>query len=483
MRKFTRGLRARGIPRRAIPAGLLVAATALFLFLPTIGSARSKAAPVNVGEPQISGSAMQGQTLSGTIGTWLNDPTSFSFQWLRCPQSGGLPDGSDCTQIPGATSLSYVLVSADVGFRIRFRVTASNGDGSNSAASNPTEIIAPSVVAPVNTSQPQISGSPVLGQTLTATTGSWANSPTGYAYQWLHCPQNGGQPNGSDCPAIAGATNNNLILVARDVNFRIRVRVTASNSGGSSSAVSNPTAVVTGGSEPRVTTAPTISGNAVVGQVLTLSAGTWSGTQPISFRYQWLRCDAQGGGCVSIAGAVGLTWRVLSASIGHTIRARVLAINPAGSTDTLTAPTAVVTGTQPPPPPTAGCPAGSGAISVNNLSPPARLLIDRQLTSPTVVQRGTGQIVIRYRVTACGGRPVQGALVYATAIPYNQLSIPPEQATGPDGYAQLQFQTLSGFPVSNKQQLIAMFARARKQGENVLGGISTRRLFSIAVRQ
>ena len=109
------------------------------------------------------------------------------------------------------------------------------------------------------------------------------------------------------------------------------------------------------------------------------------------------------------------------------------------------------------------------------------MLIDGQQTSPSVVSRGTNQLIVRYHVSACGGRSVQGALVYATAVPFNQLTIPSERQTDGSGWAELDFRMLAGFPVSSKQQLIAIFARARKPGENILGGISTRRLFSIKV--
>ena len=124
---------------------------------------------------------------------------------------------------------------------------------------------------------------------------------------------------------------------------------------------------------------------------------------------------------------------------------------------------------------------GSGPVNVDNIGSPARLLIDRQQTSPSVVNRGTRRLIVRYHVSACGGRSVKGALVYATAVPFNQLTIPAERKTGSDGWAELDFRMLAGFPVSPKQRLIAIFARARKPGENPLGGISTRRLFSVHV--
>lgn len=76
--------------------------------------------PVNVSAPVLSGTAEQGETLTGTQGTWQN-AVSFNDQWEDCDASG-----ANCTPIAGATGLSYVLQASDVGHTIVLSVTAFN---------------------------------------------------------------------------------------------------------------------------------------------------------------------------------------------------------------------------------------------------------------------------------------------------------------------------------------------------------------------
>jgi hypothetical protein len=229
---------------------------------------------------------------------------------------------------------------------------------------------------------------------------------------------------------------------------------------------------------PINTALPTISGTAQQSQTLTASNGTWTGTGTITYRHQWLRCNRSGNGCSDIGGATERTYLVRAADVDRTIRVRVTATNADGSTSATSAPTAVVTRGGPG---ATGCPSGTGPVSVTALAPPARLTIDGQSLAPSPVGRSAQTLTARFHVSACGGRAVQGALVYVTAVPYNQFSIPPEQTTGADGWAQLSMNRLGGYPATSRQRLLVMFVRARKQGESLLGGVSTRRLVSFRV--
>jgi hypothetical protein len=332
---------------------------------------------------------------------------------------------------------------------------------------------------PVATSPPTISGTPVEGKTLTGTRGMWTNNPTSYSYRWARCAANGGA-----CSLIPQATSVQYTLTSADVGHTIRFGVIATNKDGSGTAWSAATAVVAAAStaRPAATSLPAISGTPREGKTLTGTRGTWT-NNPTSYSYRWARCAANGGSCSLIAGATSVQYTLTSADIGHTIRFGVIATNAYGTGTAWSAPTALISAAPPPVPSRGpGCPAGSGnPDQVAQISSPARLLVDALQSDPVVVTSGTQLLTVRFHVTSTCGGPVQGALVYATATPFSQFSIPPETPTGADGWATLTFQRLSGFPLSRHQQLIAIFVRARKAGENVLLGISTRRLASVRV--
>jgi hypothetical protein len=342
---------------------------------------------------------------------------------------------------------------------------------------------------PVNTSEPTISGSTGVGDTLTGTTGEWSGNPTSFKYNWRRCPPDGGQGAGN-CDGIVDGPSNTYTLIAGDVGFTIRLEVKAfDGSGGKGTATSNATPVVTGtGVGPTNTALPTITGTAQVGQTLTASEGSWASKFLVNFADSWLRCDTTGSNCANF-GETATTHVVGAADMGSTLRFQVTATNPAGTTVVTSAQTAVVPGGTAPPPSTAppppaskaGCPATRGTVQVAAVSSPLRLVIDRQNSASTLARSSGQTVTVRYHVSDTCGRSVQGALVYATAVPFGQLSTPAEQPTGATGSVTLTFRTLSGFPLSRNQRSVAIFVRARKQGEDLLAGISARRLFAVPV--
>jgi hypothetical protein len=128
-----------------------------------------------------------------------------------------------------------------------------------------------------------------------------------------------------------------------------------------------------------------------------------------------------------------------------------------------------------------GCPVGKGPVNIADLTPPARLTIAKWKSNPAVIGRNPGTVAVSVQVTACGGRPVSGALVYVTATPWDQFTTPPESKTGSDGWATDTMSQSTHYPASPRQELLALFVRARKPGEQMTGGISTRLLVSLHI--
>jgi hypothetical protein len=216
---------------------LLIAAGVLTLVFAAASGAAPSAKPSPLGEPDIDGRAEQGRTLTASRGRWAGDPTVFDFRWVRCGPGGGRPDGSDCGLIIGATRSSYRVAAADVGSRLRVRVTAKNADGQETVASNPTAIV---VGPPVNTALPTVGGSALVDAVVSVNPGTWVGrQPISFSYAWLRCNSAGGE-----CGTIAGATGRNYRLASSDVGHRLRANVTARNAISSVTVLSSESGVV-----------------------------------------------------------------------------------------------------------------------------------------------------------------------------------------------------------------------------------------------
>lgn len=263
------------------------------------GGGPAAQAPVVQSAPVVSGDANPGAVLVCSDGTWSNSPTSFSKEWLR----GGTVVG---------TGSQYGVSGADVGSQLTCRVTATNGQGTSAASTS--NAVTPTWKAPVNTGAPQINGTAEVGQTLTCTQGSWAWFPTGYAYSWR---RDGGEV----------ATGAQYVLTSADAGRSITCVVTASNPGGSASSASgavNPPAAPAPAA-PQNTERPGIQGTTVVGNTLTCTPGSWTGS-PTSYAYSWRRDG------VAIAGATGNTYALVAADAGRTITCTSTATNAGGAT-------------------------------------------------------------------------------------------------------------------------------------------------------
>jgi len=137
---------------------------------------------------------------------------------------------------------------------------------------------------------------------------------------------------------------------------------------------------------PASTVPPAITGTPRDGELLSASNGQWSGA-PTSFAYGWRRCDRNGAACVTIPGALALTYRATAADVGRRLRVIVTARNATGPATATSAPTAIVTAR---PPRNTALPKATGT---------ARL--GRTLTATPGTWTGTAPIGFRYSWLRC----------------------------------------------------------------------------------
>lgn len=242
--------------------------------------------------PTISGYAVVGQTISAVTGDWDPAP-SFTYQWF----AGG-------RAISRATGSTYAVTRSDLNKTLTLSVTATSpGYVSTTRTSSATSSVTATMPF-ATTGTPSISGSPVIGQTLTANTGSWSPTPR-FSYQWL-----------ANNAAIRKATGATYVLSSADAGKTISVRITASLSGFTTTTVTSAsTEYVTAGLSFTLSPTPTISGTPAVGQPLTANLGSWD-PEP-TFSYQWFSSGR------AISRATSSTFVVTSSYRGKAITVQV----------------------------------------------------------------------------------------------------------------------------------------------------------------
>jgi hypothetical protein len=231
------------------------------------------------------------------------------------------------------------------------------------------------------------------------------------------------------------------------------------------------------GAEPNVVPAntepPAVVGSAQDGELVVAKDGEWSGTNPMTFTYQWQRCDGNGANCASIAGATAKTYRVATADVDHRLKVQVTARNVTGSATATSRGSAM-----------AARPAGATRLADGRYSIPAtsvqlpqRLVISGVEFAPRALtsrQPFTG----RFRVTDTRGYVVRDAIVLVTGVPLGWIQQPQEVKTNVDGLVAVQLQPTIRLRLVRGGSMV-MFIRARKDGDSLLAGISSRRLVRV----
>ena len=326
--------------------------------------ASAKVAPKNTKAPTISGTTRVPNQLSVTNGTWSGAPTSYTYQWFRCNSAvkkAAAKPAASCATIGSATASTYALTDADAGKHIVARVTGLNASGTMSFHSASKGAIIPRVIAPKNTVAATISGTAQVSRVLTASNGTWIESPAEFGYQWYQCSKavkKASTKLTKGCKLIANQTDSTYQLTSSDARKFVLTRVSASNNAGSASVFTATAGAVAVPSNyaPSLFAAPSmefsgvdseeeanaISGSPMLGSVLVASKGQWLGfpLPEVSYSF-WYRCDlphstappSRPSDCYAIQGsngANGETYLVVADDVGKYLAFEVIATNASG---------------------------------------------------------------------------------------------------------------------------------------------------------
>jgi hypothetical protein len=290
----------------------------------TAGAAQTIAA--FVGTPRL------GTAITGDLDDIIVSPSGrpLSFTVTR----GSVGSGNSWTWTPdvlGPITLTFSATDADgQTVIVPFDTTVLAANQAPVAGNVTLTVIVPpppAAVAPSNTAVPVISGTQKVGNTLSTTSGTWTgDAPITFTYKWQR--SNDGSSGWAD---ISGATAATYDLVAADDQKYVRSVVTGTNATGSATANSAASSQIVY-DVPTNTVAPTISGNATVGQTLTAVDGTFTPTSTITRKWQ---NSADGStGWADIASATSATYVLQAGDQSKYVRCLVTATNSGGSVST-----------------------------------------------------------------------------------------------------------------------------------------------------
>ena len=332
------------------------------------------------GAPTISGILEAGQSLNADTSSISDDDgltkPAFVYQWL-----------SDDTDIAGATSATYLVMTDDVGKTIKVRVSftddAENEESLTSAATAAVSAAVPSV--PLNVAVER-GGTGELDVSWVRPDSDGGSEITGYTVQWKE--SSGSWDTAADV-SEATVTDTSYTITGLRIQVEYAVRVIATNSVGDGPASAEvketadaQTAQQKEASENTPATgAPTISGILEAGQSLNADTSSISdddGLDDAIYAYQWLADDAD------IAGATSATYLVMTDDVGKTIKVRVSFIDDVGNEESLTS-------------------AATAAVSAAVPSVPLNVAVERG---------GTGELDVSWvRPDSDGGSEITGYTV------------------------------------------------------------------------